>query len=209
MKQKLFSNIVFLVIANLLVKPLWIFGIDLQVQNTVGAANYGGYFALFNFVFLLHIILDMGINQYHNREIAQHPEKLKEQFGKLLLFKAIFSFVYILATLGLAVALGFDDVWHLLGLLILNQILISVILFARSSFTAMQWYKWDAFFSIFDRVLAIAFCFILLQTNNFQILDFVYAQSTALIIAAIFSLIATSFNFIKLNCPVESKILKL
>ncbi|MFT5621837.1 MAG: hypothetical protein ACI9QR_002178, partial [Flavobacteriaceae bacterium] len=52
MAQRLFRNIFLLIFVNLLVKPLWIFGIDLHVQNTVGAENYGFYFVIFNFSFL-------------------------------------------------------------------------------------------------------------------------------------------------------------
>ena len=50
---------------NLLVKPLWILGIDRPVQNIVGHEAYGTYFALFNLTLILNILLDMGITAGH------------------------------------------------------------------------------------------------------------------------------------------------
>ena len=42
------GSLLLLILLNVLVKPLWIFGIDRQVQNITGYAAYGGYFALLN-----------------------------------------------------------------------------------------------------------------------------------------------------------------
>ena len=62
MKQKDFIfNVILLIFLNLLIKPFWILGIDVGVQNRVGAENYGLYFAVFNFTFLFNMLLDMGI----------------------------------------------------------------------------------------------------------------------------------------------------
>ena len=67
MRKKFATNLIFLFAANLLVKPFWIFGIDRVVQNKVGAEVYGTYFAVFNYSFLLSILLDFGINNFNNR----------------------------------------------------------------------------------------------------------------------------------------------
>ncbi|MFI5220594.1 MAG: polysaccharide biosynthesis protein, partial [Bacteroidia bacterium] len=61
MQKKFITNLGFLLFLNLLIKPFWILGIDRSVQNTVGAEIYGQYYALFNFSFLLNILLDIGI----------------------------------------------------------------------------------------------------------------------------------------------------
>jgi hypothetical protein len=43
-----FKNLGRLLFLNGLVKPLWIFGVDRQMQNLVGFEAYGTYFSLFN-----------------------------------------------------------------------------------------------------------------------------------------------------------------
>lgn len=192
MAKKLFRNIFLLVLINLLVKPFWIFGVDLQVQNVVGAEDYGLYFIVFNFSFLFHVLLDLGIHQFTNREVAQDPQFLPEQFGKLFAIKGVLAVLYFSVSFALAWVLGFSYIQKkLLFFLAINQMLLSLILFSRSNFTAMQWYRWDAFFSVFDRILSIVLCMLLLYTSAFgafEIIDFVYVQTIALTLGALFSL---------------------
>lgn len=192
MAKKLFRNIVILLLANLLIKPIWIFGIDLKVQNMVGAEDYGFYFVVFSFSFLFHIFLDLGVHQFNNRELAQNPTLLQERFGKLFLLKGILALAYFALTFTLAYSLGYTAAQkEMLLFLAINQMLLSFILFSRSNYTAMQWYKTDAFFSVFDRILSISFCLVLLYTSifgSFQIAYFIYAQTLALAISAVLSL---------------------
>lgn len=198
MPKKIFRNIFILIIANLLIKPLWIFGIDLKVQNITGLEDYGFYFVVFNFSFLFHIILDLGINQFNNREVAQDNSLLSKHFGQLLGLKLVFAFAYFVITFLLALSFGYTALQQkMLFYLALNQVLISFILFSRSNFTALQWYKWDAFFSVFDRVLSIVFCMVLLYTSlfgEFQLMNFIYAQTIALFISACLSIIVVFFK---------------
>ena len=91
MQKKLFANILLLVLINFLIKPFWTFGVEIKVLNTVGADVFGFYYAVFNFSFLFHIFIDVGINQFHNREIARTPEKFLTQFSQLFNLKIFFS----------------------------------------------------------------------------------------------------------------------
>ena len=50
-QKKFVTNIAFLIVLNLLIKPFWPLGIEPAVQNAVGNAGYGEYFILFNFWF--------------------------------------------------------------------------------------------------------------------------------------------------------------
>ncbi|MEZ4979263.1 MAG: oligosaccharide flippase family protein [Chitinophagales bacterium] len=198
MPKGLFKNIFVLLLANLLIKPLWIFGVDLKVQNILGAEEYGLYFVVFNFSFLFHILLDLGINQFHNRELAQNPSLLESHFGKLFVLKLLFSFAYFVITFLLALSFSYSpEKMQLLFFLALQQVLHSFILFSRSNFTALQWYAWDAFFSVFDRCLSILFCLVLLYSNffgEFKLLYFIYAQSLALALGAIGSVLVVVFK---------------
>ena len=49
MQKKFVVNLALLLFLNLLVKPFYILGIDAEVQNQVGAEDYGMYFSIFSF----------------------------------------------------------------------------------------------------------------------------------------------------------------
>ena len=70
MHKKLFSSILLFLLLNILIKPFWILGIDVGVQNAVGAEEFGLYFAIFNFTYIFNILLDLGITNFNNKNIA-------------------------------------------------------------------------------------------------------------------------------------------
>ena len=73
MKREFILNLALLIAVNALVKPIYIFGIDRNIQNLVGSDSYGVYYALINFTFLGVVINDLGIQNFNAREIALHP----------------------------------------------------------------------------------------------------------------------------------------
>ncbi len=202
MQKRLYRNLIVLVFANLIIKPIWVFGVDLAVQNSVPSVDYGKYFILFNFSFLFHILLDLGINQYANKEVAQNNELVYTEFVNLLRVKILFSFVYVVISI-LAAFLFFSNSVSFFWLLLLlaNQIFISLMLYIRSYFTALQWNYWNAFFSILDRFISIIFVASLLYfwlKDSFVIEYFIIAQTLALAIS-FFS--AMSVVLIELKLP--------
>ena len=64
------SNILLLILLNVLVKPVWILLIDRNVQLLTGHETYGLYNALMNLSLIFSILLDMGITNYNNKRIA-------------------------------------------------------------------------------------------------------------------------------------------
>jgi O-antigen/teichoic acid export membrane protein len=190
MKQKFISNLFFLILANLVVKPFWIFGIDRHLQNTIDTEQYGAYFAVFNFSFLLHIILDGGINSLNNIEVAKDPNYLKNNLSNIFYLKLLLSICYVGITLAIAGITSFDsDQLHMLFILMINMILLNLILFFRSNVAALHFFKTDSILSILDRFLAILFCVLLIYFNHFSIHNFIYAQTFALFITLITSAI--------------------
>ena len=95
MNKEFFLNIIFLITVNLLIKPFFIFGIDRTVQNTVGTENYGIYFVLLNFTYLFQIINDFGIQNYNNRQIAQHNQLLDKYFPNILVLKLLLGLLFL------------------------------------------------------------------------------------------------------------------
>ncbi len=181
MQQKFLKNLVFLLVLNLLVKPFYILGIDRSVQNTVGVDEYGFYFALFNFSYLFHILLDSGLSNFNNRNIAQNAFLLGKHLPKLIVFKFLLFAVYLLVVfLGSLIIDYTREQVFLLAFLAINQFLLSLILYLRSNLSGLHLFKTDSFISVLDRLLMIVIVGLLLWTNvvdDFKIKYFVYAQT--------------------------------
>lgn len=194
MQKKFLSNLVLIVVLNLLVKPFFILGIDAEVQNRVGEVVYGNYFSLLNFSFLLNILLDVGLTNYNAKNIAQHPHLVANHFGKILGLRFSLFFLYATFTLAAGWLIGYgSQEYYLLFWLMINQFLVAVVQFSRSNFAGLHLFKTDALISILDRFLLILICSALLWTNWFggelKIEWFVYAQTFAYGLSAVISLI--------------------
>jgi len=206
MRRKFITNLVLLLFLNLLVKPFWILGIDRSVQNTLGAGDYGFYFAIFNFSFLFNILLDFGITNFNNRNIAQNNQLLNKHFSSIVALKFLLAGVYMIITLLIGAIVGYNG--HQMTLLVIlgcNQFLISFVLYLRSNISGLHLFKTDSFISVLDRVLMIIFCGALLWGNfidvPFSIDLFVYTQTAAYLFTALFALVVVirKARFSKLN----------
>jgi O-antigen/teichoic acid export membrane protein len=190
MKRKFVTNLALVIFLNLLVKPFWIFGIDRTVQNVVGADIYGFYFSLFSFSLLLNILLDMGITNYNNRNIARDPGKLTEAFSSIVGLKFLLAVFYAIVCLALGLIMGYrEEHFRILWILILNQFLALFILYLRSNISGLHYFRTDSLISVLDRTLVIIICGILLWGNvtdsMFRIEWFIFAQTAAYTITAI------------------------
>lgn len=194
MQKNFISNLAFLIFLNLIVKPFWVFGIDRTVQNTVGAEEYGTYFALFNFTLLFQILLDFGTNQFNSRAIAQDPQKLNSYLPNILGIKLGLALIYLTLCLSGAYWMEYSAFQiKLLFWLCFNQILASFLLYLRSNLSGLHLFKQDSVVSVLDKGLMIVICGILLWGNvmegDFQIEWFVYAQTCAYILAVLVSFV--------------------
>lgn len=194
MQKKFITNLALLLVMNLAIKPFWILGIEPKVQVNVGDAAYGEYFALFNFSFLLNILLDFGITNFNNKNIAQNNHLLTKHFSGLFVLKLFLGVIYIIATLGIGYIVGYDFRFiRLLLILGFNQFLISMINYLRSNLLGMHLFKTDSVISILDRFIMIAFAGLLLWTNiagiDINIMVFVYIQTLAYLLTAIIAFI--------------------
>ena len=206
MQRKFLTNLILLVLLNLLIKPFWIFGIDRTVQNIVGSQDFGFYFALLNFAFLFNILLDLGITTFNNRNIAQHSGLLKKHFSGILTLKLLLSILYFVTTFGLAYLIGYrGKQLNLLALVGFNQFLISLIMYFRSNISGMLMFRTESLMSVFDRVLMIGIMSVLLWGNvssqPFKIDWFVYAQTFAYGLTALtaFLIVMLKSDFQKLS----------
>jgi O-antigen/teichoic acid export membrane protein len=194
MQRKFLSGLGLILLLNILIKPVYIFGIDAEVQNRVGQEVYGMYFALLNLSFFFNIVIDFGISNFNNRNIAQNTQLLGKHFRKLFTLKALLALAYAAITALLALALDYRGEWlHMLAWIVLNQVLVSFILFIRGNLTGMHYFKRDSVVSIMDRALLIAGMGWLLYGGlgggTFHIMWFVYVQSVAYAITFIVALL--------------------
>ena len=192
-----------MVLINLLVKPLAIFGIDATVQNRIGAEEYGLYFSLLNFTYFFNILLDLGITNYNTKYVAQHPHLVKRYMGKILPLRFLLFFLYVFLTFILALVLKYEGRQFLfLGILIFNQFLISVVQYLRSYFAGLLLFKVDTLLSVLDKILLILIVGYLLYSpslgGTFKLSWFIGAQTVSYFITV---LLAVSLLILKIGIP--------
>jgi O-antigen/teichoic acid export membrane protein len=161
MKRSLLFNIIFLVTVNLLIKPFWVFGIDRTVQNQLGEAEYGLYFAIFNFTYLFQILLDFGLQNYNAREVAADRHRINELLPGILVFKTGLFCIYLVICIAVAYPLNYlsqSFIW----IILVNQILLSFNIYLRSNISANQYFITDALLSVLDKLLMISFAAVLI-----------------------------------------------
>lgn len=160
----------------------------------MGDQSYGMYFALLNFSLILNILLDVGITNYNNRNIAQHNFLLPKHLSNIVGLKFLLAFVYAIFSLTIAAIIGYDKIqFHLLFFLIINQFLISFTLYLRSNISGLHLFRTDSIVSVLDRSFMIVICSILLFTDslrtNFSIEWFVYAQTAAYLLTTLITFV--------------------
>jgi O-antigen/teichoic acid export membrane protein len=217
MQRKFLTNLGLMLLLNLLIKPVWIFAIDRNVQNVVGALDYGFYFEVLNFSFLFNILLDLGITNFNNRNIAQSHQLLNKHFSAIVVLKFLLAMAYVFIAFTVAILMKYKaDQMKLLVWLAFNQILTSFILYLRSNVSGLLMFKTDSVLSVLDRLLMILFCSILLwghlTASRFRIEWFVYAQTAAYgITALVASLVVVkqaSFKRLNVSWPFFLMIIK-
>ena len=216
MQKKLLSGLFWVLLLNLLIKPFWLLGIEVGVQNAVGAEEYGFYFAIFNLAYIFNILLDLGITSFNTRNIAQHPQLIDKHLPHLLTIKLLLLAFYVVVTFSTGLLLGYNSrQFYLLAFLTFNQFLNSLILYLRSNFEGLLLFKWDSVISILDRVIMIVICGALLwlpRHPSFKIEYFVYAQTAAYLLTALIALTVlvgkTGFSRLHFSRPFTLAILK-
>ena len=181
MLKKYLSDIAFMQVLNLLVKPVWILVIDRAVQNALSQEIYGNYFALFNFSLMFFIILDLGLNGYNTTEISRDTNKIVSFAGSIIGLKILLMILYLIAAFGVGSLLGYNRLeFNLLLILCILQIITSFNQYLRSIVSSLQKFKWDGIFMVLDRVVIISICSVLIWGGisdwELTINRFVYAQ---------------------------------
>ncbi|HEY9113279.1 MAG TPA: oligosaccharide flippase family protein, partial [Bacteroidales bacterium] len=162
-------------------------GVDRQVYNIVGTESYGFYFAVLNFSVLFYIILDLGITNFNNRNIAQYNHLLNKHLAGIGMLKMLLGLVYGVSIILVGWLWGYDKhQMYLLAWVGFNQFLLSFILYLRSNISGLLLFKTESYLSVLDRLLMILICGIFIWTpltgGKITIEWFVYSQTAAYLI---------------------------
>ncbi len=154
---RFYSSLAMLIVLNLVIKPVWVLGIDRQVQNAVGTEEYGHYFSLYNFSLVMGFLLDWGLTIFLNRQMAYEKEKFIHKTGGLLVLKLLFAILYTAVVVLFCFITGVTR-WDIVTGVIAIQILSFLFVFLRAIITAEQWFRTDSWLSVFDKTLMILLC---------------------------------------------------
>lgn len=185
MQRSFVANLAFILVINLIIKPLYVFGVEVNVQNVLGADQYGLFFALLNTAYLLQIINDFGLQIFHVREVAIDRGQLSELLPGLSLIKLFFAFVYLILLTALGYLLGYQGFLWVLALIGVNLILTSFVLFLRSGISGLGYYRIDSALSVVDKLLMILLIggmLLFLPASEFSIYHFVLGQTVAFLL---------------------------
>ena len=199
--SRFYSSLSLLVLLNAVVKPLWIFGIDRQVQNEVGVAAYGTYFSILNLSFVLSFLLDWGLTIYYNRQSSAKDGIVADHASSFIFIKLLLALLYALIIFAVAYFSGVERL-DIVLYVVLIQILLSMFLFLRAGITSRQWFRTDAWLSVLDKLMMVLLCGIFLYfpslLGSISIERFLLLQIGSLLLSNLITftiLLVKKFNF--------------
>jgi len=188
MQKKFLGNLFFIQILNLLIKAVWILFIDLAVQNSLGPEKYGDYYIVLNFCLVFILILDLGLNNYNAKNIAEDSGFIVNK-KSIILLKLVLSIIYF----GFVLSIGLTRDYNIFFLLLLvaNQIILSFVQYYRSNLAGMHYFIKDGVVGVTDKFVAVVICIGLFFSDNITIEVFIVAQTFGLVSAL---LLGFTFN---------------
>jgi O-antigen/teichoic acid export membrane protein len=205
-KKKFIFDLAILLVLNILIKPFWILIVDPKVQMEVGNEMFGEYFTLFSFSFLTNILLDLGLANFNNRNIAQHEHLLSKHFSKLLALKFALGALYMVVTLILAAIVWTGDIRYLKLLIVLcfNSFLLSMITFMSSYLQGLHLFRIDSVVSVLERAIMLVIFFAMMYGLfglKVDIMNYAYAQTIGYALTALigFAIVLRKTHTFKLS----------
>lgn len=180
-QRQFLTSLTLLLLLNLLIKPLYLLGIDAEVQERTGPEEYGLFFALMNFAFLFNILADFGISNRNARESAIDGGFSLEQAAYAAGARILLAFCYLGITLSAGYFAGYSgDALVLLLVLAFNQVLASLILYYRSFLSGMHFFTSDSIISVLDRFIMILVAgLLLMKSRDFEVEWLAWIQTAA------------------------------
>lgn len=158
MNKSFLTNLLLLLSINLIIKPLFIFGIDRNVQNLVGEHDYGLYFTFLTFTMIMQVLGDAGLQNYNHQQVASGNVVMSNFFPSVMFAKFLVSVLYVILVVLGGIFLGYRADFELLMWVMTGQLLSGLLLLLRTNVSGSGFYRTDSIFSSVDRLLMILFC---------------------------------------------------
>lgn len=158
MKKGFVFNAVYVLLINVMIKPVYLFGIDRNVQLIVGE-RYGLYYTFFSLAFILNILSDLGIQGFNLRFASQNPHLIQKNVQKFLGLKLWLGIMFFAVYFSIGSFSNYPQEEFLLFLLVgLMLWLNALLLFLRSNIASKGLYMLDSTLSALDKFIMIVVC---------------------------------------------------
>ena len=196
MRRAFTVNLALTLAANLLVKPIYIFGVEVGVQNAVGTVAYGrlGYWV--SVALLFATVLDLGLQNYTAVALARQPERVQEVVPVSLSLKLLVTPLYAGLVLAAAALLGMNSAeFRLIAWIIATQVGLSTWQMLRNNLAAQEKYRANSIVSIVDKAFLVivvgALLYVLPHRNWITIERFAMLQALSVTVAIAITVAAT------------------
>ena len=194
--KKLLTDIGFIVLLNLLLKPIWIL-VDNSAQNEIGHFSYGMFTAAFSFSFLFYQLLDMGVSSVTVKNISIGLDDISSFVKDSFYLKLLLSFLYILIVVGFYFfSYRKPELLEFIIISSLYHVFLSFYTWLRAILQGLQKFKIDAFFSILDKIILLILILYFIWLNKLDINNYAYSFLLSSFISA---LILSSYVIIYLD----------
>lgn len=215
--RQYFQNVSFLFIINLLIKPIWVFGIERKFQLWLGQDAYGMYFSFLSLMYIIHVTLDLGLHSYSVKLISEKGSDYKSYISELWMSKLILVLLFLILVVVIILTQKLSLQHSILFFLTAMEMLtFSMFQFLRCFSQGLQKFKLDSLLSILDRVLLILFggalLFLYYGHSTISLSSFILFHILAYILCFLFvgyylrkeiSYTLDSFNFSQLKRIVQ------
>ena len=152
MRRAFATNVVLLLAVNALIKPAYLLGVDLGVQNAVGTAEYGRLAYWYSFAFVFGTVLDFGLQNYNAVQMSRRPERIAEQPPLTLSLKLALSAGYLACVMTAALISGADAAdLRLAAYVAATQVALSIWQLLRTNVAAQGRYAVNSLLSVADK----------------------------------------------------------
>ena len=187
MRNSFLFNIILLICINVLIKPAYIFAVEIPVQNYVGNIDYGMYFTFLNLAYIFQLMTDFGLQNLTLAELPRDRSRLSALWSNGAMLRVLFAvlFVFVMGLTGLALGYWSLDS-KLFGVVMLNVFLISCLQYVRANISGMGLYFQDSLISALDKLLMLGILLFLLygmSRQGFSIHTFAWVQTLSIILA--------------------------
>ncbi|MFA5746027.1 MAG: flippase [archaeon] len=206
-KKTIIKNLKWLTISKIIVYLLSIISITL-IPRYLGVEGYGQLNFILSFVGLFSIIGDFGLTTLVLRDISKNPNKAKEYFDNLIVFKFILFFLFLLVVSVVSFVIDRNNP-QALKLIIIFSLGVGFTLisgFILSFFDAIQQLKYRAVYEILSKA-AYTFGVVLVILFNYKLFGIIIASAVSFLVGLIYVFINLHSKF-KLQVTINPEYIK-